>query len=275
VIAIIAAAMTMVIILGGIDLSVGSLVALAAVCAAWLIRKFGGEASPGVSMLVACVAAIAVCGAVGLFSGVMVTAFRTPPFIATLAMMQVAGGLAFIVAQGQSIYDIPASFTWLGRGEIASIPVSVLLMILIYIAAHFVMARSRFGRMIYAVGGNAEAARLSGIPISRVRTSVYVLSGLMAGLGGVVTASQLKAGSPTFGGAYELYVIAAVVVGGTSLAGGEGQILGTLIGALIIGVIRNGMNLMNVEPYTQKVMLGLVILGAVLLDMWKRRKVSG
>jgi ribose transport system permease protein len=274
VIAIIAAAMTMVIVLGGIDLSVGSLVALGAVCTAWLIRRFGGEGATGGSMLIACVAAIAACGAVGLFSGLMVTAFRTPPFIATLAMMQVAGGLAFIVAQGQSIYAIPASFTWLGRSELASIPVSVLLMIAIYLAAHFVMARSRFGRMIYAVGGNAEAARLSGIPISRVRTLVYGLSGAMAGVGGVITASQLKAGSPTFGGAYELYVIAAVVVGGTSLAGGEGQIFGTLIGALIIGVIRNGMNLMNVEPYTQKVMLGLVILGAVLLDMWKRRRVD-
>jgi len=122
---------------------VGSLVALAAVCAAWSIRRLGGEGASGAAMLVACLTSIAVCGAVGLFSGAMVTAFRTPPFIATLAMMQVAGGLAFIVAQGQTIYDIPASFTWLGRSEIASIPVSVLLMVVIYVVAHFVMARSR------------------------------------------------------------------------------------------------------------------------------------
>jgi ribose transport system permease protein len=178
------------------------------------------------------------------------------------------------VAQGQSIYDIPASFTWLGRGEFGSIPNAVILMLVVYVVAHIVMTRTRFGRTIYAVGGNPEAARLSGVPVARVRTLVYLLSGLSAGVGGVITASQLKAGAPTYGAAYELYVIAAVVVGGTSLSGGEGHIFGTLIGALIIGVIRNGMNLMNVEPYTQKVMLGLVILGAVLLDMLKRRRLK-
>lgn len=271
VIAIIAAGMTMVIILGGIDLSVGSLIALSAVVAAWLIRRQGGEAATGAGMLLACTAAVLLTGAVGLFSGTMVTGFRIPPFIATLAMMQVAGGLAFIAAQGQSIYDIPSSFTWLGRGEYGSIPNAVILMVIVYVAAHIVMTRTKCGRTIYAVGGNAEAARLSGVPVGRIRLSVYVLSGLAAGVGGIITASQLKAGAPTYGAAYELYVIAAVVVGGTSLSGGEGRVFGTLVGALIIGVIRNGMNLMNVEPYTQKVMLGLVILGAVLLDRLKRR----
>ena len=272
VIAIVAAGMTMVIILGGIDLSVGSLIALSAVAAAWLIRRWGGESSSVAAMTLASLLAILLCGAVGLFSGAMVTSFQIPPFIATLAMMQVAGGLAFIVAQGQSIYDIPVSFTWLGRGEYGSIPNAVIVMLLVYVIAHIVMTRTQFGRTIYAVGGNPEAARLSGVPVARVRTLVYLLSGLSAGLGGIITASQLKAGAPTYGASYELYVIAAVVVGGTSLAGGEGHIFGTLIGALIIGVIRNGMNLMNVEPYTQKVMLGLVILGAVLLDMLKRRQ---
>ena len=134
------------------------------------------------------------------------------------------------------------------------------------------MARTRLGRHIYAVGGNAEASRLSGVSIGRTLMCVYLVSGLMAGIGGVITVSQLKAGAPTYGVMYELYVIAAVVVGGTSLSGGEGTIFGTLIGAFIIAVIRNGMNLMNVEPYTQKVVLGLVILGAVLIDRLKKRK---
>ena len=144
-------------------------------------------------------------------------------------------------------------------------------MILLYLLAHFMMGRTRWGRYLYAVGGNAEAARLSGVPVKRIQLSAYVLSGALAGLGGVIMASQLKSGAPTYGQMYELYVIAAVVVGGTSLSGGEGKILGTLIGAFIIAVIQNGMNLMNIEPYTQKVILGLVILLAVLLDKLKQR----
>jgi len=273
VIAIIAIGMTMVIITGGIDLSVGSLVALSAVCAAWLIQRWGGAAAGGAAMVAASATAIAVCGATGLFSGAMITRFRIPPFIATLAMMQVASGIAFIVSRGQSIYDVPASFTSLGRGEaIAGLPNGVILMLAAYALAHVMMTRTAAGRRIYAVGGNAEASRLSGVDNRRTLLLVYLLSGLAAGLGGVITASQLKAGSPTYGVMYELYVIAAVVVGGTSLTGGEGRIFGTLIGAFIIAVIRNGMNLTNIEPYTQKIVLGLVILGAVLLDMLRRRR---
>lgn len=271
VIAIIAIGMTMVIITGGIDLSVGSLLALSAVVAAWLIRGLGGgSAGPG-ALLGASIGAVVACGAVGAFSGFVITRFSIPPFIATLAMMQVASGLAFILAQGQSIYDIPPSYTWLGRGsDLLSVPNAVVLMAALYLLAHLLMARTTLGRYIYAVGGNQESARLSGLSTRRILVLVYVISGVMAGIGGVITASQLKAGAPTYGLMYELYVIAAVVVGGTSLSGGEGQVFGTLIGAFIIAVIRNGMNLMNVEPYTQKVVLGLVILGAVLLDMLKQ-----
>ncbi len=272
VIAILAVGMTLVILTGGIDLSVGSLIALSAVTTAWLIHAGGGaNASSGV-MLGAGLGAIGVCGAVGVFSGLMITRFRIPPFIATLAMMQVASGLAFIITQGQSLYDISPSFTWLGRGTgLFGVPNTVVLMLLIYIVAHILMARSRIGRQIYAVGGNSEASRLSGVSVGKTLLCVYLVSGLMAGVGGVITVSQLKAGAPTYGNMYELYVIAAVVVGGTSLSGGQGYIFGTLIGAFIIAVIRNGMNLMNVEPYTQKVVLGLVILGAVLIDRMKRR----
>jgi len=273
VIAILAIGMTMVIIAGGIDLSVGSLIALSAVLAAWLIAAFGGTGATALTLWVSCAVAIIVCGAIGAFSGWMITSFRIPPFIATLAMMQVAAGVAYIIAQGKPIYQIPDSFITLGRGAepLLRIPYAVLLMALLYVAAHVIMTRTTLGRYIYAVGGNSEAARLAGIRVRLVQFIVYTVCGTLAGLGGVVMASQLKSGAPTYGLAYELQVIAAVVVGGTSLSGGEGRILGTLIGALVIGVIQNGMNLTNVESYTQKVVLGLVILAAVLLDQLRHR----
>ena len=212
------------------------------------------------------------CGAVGAFSGGMITVFGIPPFIVTLAMMLVGSGLAYILAKGQSVYQIPDSFVWLGRGaDFLNIPNAVLLMLVLYAKAHVLMSRMKLGRYIYAVGGNREAARLSGVPVRRVLMFAYIASGVLAGLGGVIMASQLKSGSPIYGGMYELYVIAAVVVGGTSLSGGEGKMLGTLVGAFTIAVIQNGMNLTNVESYTQKVVLGLVILAAVLLDTLRHR----
>ncbi len=272
VIAIIAVGMTLVIITGGIDLSVGSLIALSAVVTARLIRDAAGGESTGVSgMVLASLGGIAVCAASGLFSGAMVTLFRVPPFIVTLGMMLVASGLAYIVSDGQSINQVPDAFIRLGRGaELFRVPNAVVLMLLIYALAHVAMTRMVFGRYVYAVGGNAEAARLSGVPTRRVLLLVYTISAALAGLGGVVMASQLKSGAPTYGQMYELYVIAAVVVGGTSLAGGRGHVLGTLVGALIIAVIQNGMNLTGLESYTQKIVLGLVILAAVTLDRLRR-----
>jgi ribose transport system permease protein len=274
VIAIIAIGMTMVIITAGIDLSVGSMIALSAVVVAWLIGKGGGEQASALTMILAALGGILLCGGVGAFSGFMITGFRIPPFIATLAMMQVAAGLGYIVSQGKPIYQLPGSFVWLGRGvdPLLHIPNAVILMLILYAIAHIVMTRTTYGRYIYAVGGNPEAARLAGIRVKMVLFSVYAICGFLAGLGGVVMASQLKSGAPTYGLTYELYVIAAVVVGGTSLMGGEGRILGTLIGAFIIAVIQNGMNLVNVESYTQKVVLGLVILGAVLVDRLKQTR---
>ena len=273
VIAIVAIGMTIVILTAGIDLSVGSLIAFAAVAAAWLIGRFGGEAASTGAMLLAGALAVVLCGGVGAFSGLMITRFGVPPFIATLGMMQVASGVAYMVSRGKPIYEIPASFVALGRGADPwlGVPHAVVLMLALYAAAHLVMSRTALGRHVYAVGGNPEAARLAGVRVKGVLMFAYALCGALAGLGGVVTASQLKSGAPTYGLMYELYVIAAVVVGGTSLSGGEGRILGTLIGAFIIAVIQNGMNLTNVESYTQKVVLGLVILGAVLLDRLKQR----
>jgi len=273
VIAIVAIGMTMVIITGGIDLSVGSLIALSAVLATVLIRRFaGGTAATAEAMVACCLAAILLCGLTGLFSGSMVAFARIPPFIVTLAMMLVASGLAFTMAGGQSVYQVPPSIDWLGRGRgLFGLPNTVVLMVALYAAAHLLMTRTVLGRRIYAVGGNAEAARLSGVPVAGVTLFVYTACGCLAGLGGIVQASQLQSGAPTYGLMYELYVIAAVVVGGTSLAGGTGRVLGTLIGAFIIAVIQNGMNLTGVESYTQKVVMGLVILGAVLLDQLRSR----
>ncbi len=273
VIAIVAIGMTLVIITGGIDLSVGSLIALSAVLAAKFIRDFaGGVNATTTGMILACVAAILLCGVTGVFSGLMITRFSIPPFIVTLAMMLVGSGLAYIIAKGQSIYQISDSFVWLGRGaDFFDLPNAVVLMLILYFLAHILMSRMKQGRYLYAVGGNREAARLSGVPVNRVLMFAYIGSALLAGLGGVIMASQLKSGSPTYGNMYELYVIAAVVVGGTSLNGGEGKMFGTLTGAFTIAVIQNGMNLTNVESYTQKVVLGLVILGAVLLDRNRHR----
>lgn len=271
VIAIIAIGMTTVIITAGIDLSVGSLIALSAVVSTLLIRDLAGAEQASALAMTACgLAGIAVCAAIGCFSGLMVTTFAIPAFIATLGMMLVASGFAYIFAKGQSIYQVPDAFVWLGRGGKMGVPNAVILMIVLYLIAHVLMTHTTLGRYIYAIGGNTEAARLSGVPVKRILVFVYTMSGALAGLGGVVMASQLKSGSPTYGGMYELYVIAAVVVGGTSLAGGEGKVLGTLIGAFIIAVIQNGMNLTGVESYTQKVVLGLVILGAVLVDTRKK-----
>ena len=273
IIAIMAIGMTMVIITGGIDLSVGSLLALAAVLAARFIRDYAGgvHASPA-GMFAACAAAIAICGVVGAFSGAMVTRFGIPSFIVTLAMMLVGSGLAYTASAGQTINDIPDSFVWLGRGaNLLGLPNAVVLMLVLYALAHVLMSRTRLGRYLYAVGGNREAARLSGLPVERVMMFAYIASALLAGLGGIITASQFTSGSPTYGNMYELYVIAAVVVGGTALSGGEGKIFGTLIGAFIIAVIQNGMNLINIESYTQKVVLGSVILGAVLIDRLRHR----
>ncbi|OAI56413.1 sugar-transporting ATPase [Planctomyces sp. SCGC AG-212-M04] len=267
VIAILAIGMTIVIITGGIDLSVGSLLALSAVLATRFIRDvFGGAQAGLLGMIGSSAAAIAVCGSVGAFSGLMITKFRIPPFIVTLAMMLVGSGLAFTLANGQSIYQVPDSFVWLGRGADLGLPNAVLLMLVLYAVAHLLMTRTIIGRHFYAVGGNRSAAWYSGVRVDRVLMTAYIISGLLAGLGGVIMASQLKSGSPTYGNMYELYVIAAVVVGGASLSGGEGRMFATLVGAFTIAVIQNGMNLTNVESYTQKVVLGLVILSAVVLD---------
>ena len=266
VIAVIAIGMTMVIIAGGIDLSVGSLIAVSAVLGSLVMKQLGGLEAPAWVVPVGFMAGIAACGMVGGLGGWLVAKFNVAPFITTLAIMMVGRGLAFMITGGFSIYQVPKALPWLGQGRSLVAPNTVILVLVLYALAHVFMSHTRMGRYIYAVGGNKEAARLSGVPVFSVTIFVYVMSSLAAGLGGCIQASQINTGTPNMGMMYELYVIAAVVVGGTSLAGGSGKMLGTLIGAFIISVIQNGMNLLGIDSYTQQVVLGAVILGAVLLD---------
>jgi ribose transport system permease protein len=273
IIAIVAIGMTMVILTGGIDLSVGSQVALSAVLATLWIRDYAGaESASGLGMTLSCLAAVLACGLIGLVNGLLVTQFEAPPFIVTLGMMLMARGAAHIVAKGQAIYQLPQEFTALGLGTLpGGLPIAVMLMLALYVVAHLVMGHTTLGRYIYAVGSNAKAARYSGLPVQRIVVAVYVMAGLLAGLGGIIMASQLKSAAPIYAMNYELDVIVAVVIGGTSLSGGEGKMLGTLIGALLIAVVQNGMNLLYVESNAQKVVLGSVLIAAVLLDRLKRR----
>jgi len=271
VIAVIAIGMTLVILTGGIDLSVGSLLALSAVIATLVMKAMGGLEAGWEVVLSGFVIATLCCGLIGGVGGFLVAQFRVAPFITTLAIMMITRGAAFMLTGGFSIYQVPESLTWLGQGTSFGVPNTVIVLIVLYTTAHIFMSHTRFGRYIYAVGGNEEAARLSGVPVKAVVIFVYLVGGLCAGFGGCIQASQLNSGAPNLGTMFELYVIAAVVVGGTSLSGGSGKIVGTLIGAFIISVIQNGMNLLGFGSYLQQVVLGAVILFAVLLDKARQR----
>ena len=273
--AVIAVGMTMVIITGGIDLSVGSLVALSSVIATIIIRDNGGLSASTTTVSIAFLIGVLAAATAGAFNGMMVTAFQLPPFIVTLAMMLIARGFAKRLSEFQSINTVPPSFRWLGNGSSFNVPNAILLMVVLYLLTHFIMSRTVFGRHLYAIGGNAQAARLSGISVRKTTMIVYVICGALAGLGGILVSSRLNAGDPKYGTMYELEVISAVVVGGTSLMGGEGRMFGTLIGAFIIAVIRNGMNLMGINSDSQEIVLGAVLLLAVLLDHIKRTRMSG
>jgi ribose/xylose/arabinose/galactoside ABC-type transport system permease subunit len=267
IIAIIAVGMTFVILTAGIDLSVGSLVALTGVVTAWIL-KFNLPPTWGLGL--------AIFGGLlaGMISGVtagfFITCFRVTPFIATLALMTIWRGLAYIWVEGRPIWGLPLQFDFLGSGRLAGIPFPSLVMLAVYVLAWFTLQHTQFGRNVYAVGGNAEAARLAGIPTQKILLRVYMICGALASLSGILLASRMSSGQPNAGLMYELDVIAAVVVGGTSLFGGRGSVAGTFIGAMLIGVLRNGLNLTGVGSYVQQVVLGVVILLAVLLDQLKK-----
>ncbi len=265
---ILAVGMTLVIITGGIDLSIGLIVALSGVVAAGLMEKM--SAQPALGIALAIIVGIAIGTVSGSFSGLMVTRMRVPPFIVTLALMTVCRGLAFMFTGGFSIGNLPLGFGFLGRGHLGPIPVPVVMMALVFLGGYLLLSKSAKGRHIYAIGGNEEASRLSGINTRGVIHQVYLFNGALAGLAGITLASRLGAGVPNSGLQYELDVIAAVVVGGTSLMGGIGSVAGTFWGTVFIGILNNGLNLANVDPYTQKVALGVVILLAVLLDRIKK-----
>ena len=208
----------------------------------------------------------------GLVNGVLISYGRLPPFISTLGMMSVARGCALLFSDGRPISGFSEGFRFLATGEILYIPVPVIITGLVYIAAHFVLTRTKFGRYAYAIGGNEEAALLSGVNVKFQKAMVYGLSGLLSGLAAIILTARLNSAQPIAGIMYELDAIAATVIGGTSLMGGRGTIVGTLIGALIIGVLRNGLNLLDVSPYIQQVVIGSVIIVAVLVDTALKKK---
>ena len=266
--AIIAAGMTFVILTAGIDLSVGSVVALSGIVATATL-KLGLPVAVGLPLAVA--AALAFGALSGGIAGVLVARFSVAPFIVTLALMTVWRGVAFVVTEGRPVWDLPQAFGALGGARLLGIPFPTLVMAAVYVTAHVALAKTRFGRHVFAVGGNPEAARLAGIRTGRVVASVYVLCGTLAAGSGVLLASRMNSGQPNAGLMYELDVIAAVVVGGTSLSGGRGSIVGTFLGAMLIAVLRNGLNLLDVNSYVQQVVVGVVILLAVLLDPVRRK----
>lgn len=259
--ALIAFGMTLVILLGGIDLSVGSILALSSVVTALML-------SHGVDPVVATSVGILAGAGMGMVNGLIISKGKVAPFIATLGTMTILRGLSLVFSEGRPITGLNSDFfAMLGGGYVAGfIPVPVILMLVMFAVFWFVLKRTVFGRHVYAVGGNEEAAALSGIKTDRIKIWVYTLSGAMAATAGMILTSRLNSAQPTAGTGYELDAIAAVVLGGTSLTGGRGWIFGTLVGALLIGILNNGLNLLGVSSFYQQVIKGVVILLAVLLD---------
>ena len=261
--------MTFVIISGGIDLSVGSMIAFGGVIGALTTRAIGGDSAWALAG--GWVVAIAAGLATGCLSGLFITRFKIPPFIATLAVMSSMRGAGYLAVKGTPVSDLPANYTFLGRYMIAGhVPVGVFVMLATFIAGGVLLNTTRFGREVRAIGGGEESARLSGVPVNRVKLAVYCMCSVLSVAGGLILSSKLRSGDPTVGVGDELQVIAAVVVGGTSLTGGRGTITGTFIGLLIIAVLATGLTWIGLESFGQQVILGIVILAAVLLDQVKR-----
>jgi ribose transport system permease protein len=265
--AILAAGLTFVILTSGIDLSVGSIVAVSGVVSVL-------AAVHGFNPLWAVVFGLAAGALAGLVNGWLTAYLSLAAFIVTLGTMSFLRGLGYTMTDGQPIVSNELSFRILGNGYVFGIPLPVIIMAIVYLAAWFVLERTRYGRHVYAVGGNAEAARLAGVPVKRIILSVYVIGGLCAGLAGIIFAARVVSAQPTAGTGYELDAIAAVVLGGTSLAGGRGRIIGTLIGSVILGVLSTGLILMNVPFFTQLLVKGCVIVLAVAIDSLKQRQAS-
>ena len=279
---LLAIGMTFVILTAGIDLSIGSLVAFAGLVAA-AVAKGGlqdrftvGEGGIGYGWGLAALAAIAVGLIGGYIQGLAITRLKVPPFVVTLGGMSAFRGAALLFAAGGPISGFEPSYTWWGQGKIGPVPVPVIIFLVAAMLAHVALRYARYGRKVYAVGGNPEAARLSGLNVDRMICSVYVIMGFFAGLGAFVLSARLNSAEAVAGTGYELTVIASVVIGGTSLFGGAGTIFGTVIGSILIGVLLNGLVLMNVSSYIQQIVIGIIIVLAVAFDTFaksRRRKV--
>jgi ribose/xylose/arabinose/galactoside ABC-type transport system permease subunit len=262
--AIVAVGMTFVILSGGIDLSVGSIVALSGVVLGMALRD---EQPVALAIFIALAVGV-LCGQI---NGILIDRGGLPPFIVTLGMMSIARGAALVITEGRPISGFEPAFRALATARIGFVPAPVLLMAAVYLVAHLVLTRTVFGRYVYAIGGNEEATRLSGVRIHLHKPAIYAVSGLMSAVAATILTARLNSAQPIAGMMYELDAIAATVIGGTSLMGGEGSLGGTLVGALIMGVLRNGLNLLGVSSFLQQIVIGGVIVGAVLVDTVLKR----
>src|SRR5438874_37601 len=268
VINIIALGMTFVIITGGIDLSVGSIVALGGVAGTWSLTQ-------GAPILAGVAIGVAVGALAGLLNGVLVGALHIPPFVATLGTMGALRGLALFVTNGVTVTEgVPQTFARVADGRLLGIPYPVLVLVPLALLAHGVLMRTPFGRYCYALGGNRQAGFLAGLSIPWILVSVYVISGALAGLAGMIDAARILTGNPTAGLEYELQVIAAVVIGGASLTGGKGTIVGATTGAVLMAVLQNGSNLLGISPFVPRMVIGALIIVAVGFDVWRERRQS-
>ncbi|CAM4294593.1 ABC transporter permease [Cytophagaceae bacterium 50C-KIRBA] len=258
--AILAFGVTFVIISGGIDLSLGSMLAVAGVVAALFAKSDGGN------VYLALLMALGVGALMGAMNGFTVILSKVPPFIVTLGTMTIARGAALIISSGRPVSDLSESFNYLGNGDLVGIPIPILFLVGTYVVCHFVLTQTVFGRYVTAIGGNETAAWVAGIPVAKVKWWVYTLSGIFAALGGILLSARINTGQPNAGLGFELDAIAAVIIGGTSTRGGKGSMTGTLLGVLFIGVINNGLDLLNVSAYWQQVVMGGIIILAVVLD---------
>ena len=267
--------MTLVVLMAGIDLSVGSILGLsAAICAGLLKNGLSFESMNlfvGFTVLGGIITALLVGLALGLFNGWVITKFSIPPFVATLAMLTIGRGLTMLYTEGIPISNLGSSFESIGSGWILGIPIPVWISLIMVLIVVFLTKKTTFGRYIYAIGGNEKAAFLSGININKIKLAVYGIAGMMAAVGGILVTSRLNSAQPNAGMSYELDSIAAVVIGGTSLSGGVGRVTGTVIGAIIIGVLNNGLVLLDVSPFWQQVVKGIVILLAVIIDKMNQK----
>ena len=257
---ILALGMTIVCLTGGIDLSVGSIVAFSGIITAGCLRDY--NLPTAVIILIA----IAVGGLLGLYNGYFVAYWNAAPFVVTLSMMTIARGMTYVYSDGRPISNLPAGFLVLGKGSVLGIPLPTVILILVFVLASVMLTKLKFGRYIYAVGGNEHAAMVSGINVKRIKMMVYVLSGIACGIASIILTARVSAGLPTAGSGYELDAIAATVIGGTSLSGGRGRLWGTMVGAILLGIVNNGLDLLNVSSFYQQIVKGLIILGAILID---------